>query len=78
MDKITLAAWAEKYGTVPTDLQQEQGAAKASSCSPRERIVKVWSTPTEKEASDLLHRFNPAGNNQIEKAYMQGHCLKKQ
>lgn len=41
--------------------------------SSRERIVKAWSTPTisNKEASDLFHRLNPVGNNQIEKAHFQ-------
>lgn len=71
---MTLAEWAEKYGTDSTeltDLQQEEYDALAARVSPREGIVKFWSTPTKKEAIDLFHSLNTAGNNQIEKAHLQ-------
>ena len=59
------------------DFQQEQWDALAN-MAPRERIVKVWSTPTvsDEEASRLFHRCNPAGNNQIEKAHFQQEAKK--
>ena len=67
----TLESWAELARCLDTEMQpcQEKDYAALCAMQPRERIVKVWSTPTI-DAETFFCQM-AAGNMQLEKAHLQ-------